>query len=96
MIESHSRDEEVAMSEPRAPVRKITISLPADLLAYADAQAARLCTSRSQFISQALAKLKARDQERLAAEGYGLYAGEARDFAEQSLQAVAEALDDGR
>jgi len=84
------------MTESRSPAQKITISLPADLLAYADAQAARLRTSRSQFISQALAQLKARDQERLAVEGYGFYADEARDFAEASIPAVAEALDDER
>ena len=84
------------MTESRSPAQKITISLPADLLAYADAQARRLRTSRSQFISQALAQLKVSEQERLAAEGYGFYADEARDFAEVSLQAFAEALDDER
>lgn len=82
------------MAESRSPVRKITISLPADLLAYADAQAALLRTSRSQFISQALAQLKTHDQERLAAEGYEFYADKVRDFTEISSQAVAEALDD--
>ena len=84
------------MAESRSPAQKITISLPADLLAYADAQAQRLRTSRSRFISQALAQLKVRDQERLATEGYGFYAAEARDFAEASIHAVAEALDNER
>ena len=84
------------MAESRSFARKITISLPADLLAYADAQAHRLRTSRSQFISQALAQLKASEQERLAAEGYAFYADEARDFGETSIHAVAEVLDDER
>ena len=84
------------MTESRSPAQKITVSLPADLLAYADTEAARLRTSRSQFISQALAQLRAADQERLAAEGYGFYAAEARDFSEASLHAVAETLDDER
>jgi metal-responsive CopG/Arc/MetJ family transcriptional regulator len=84
------------MTLSRPPAPKITISLPADLLAYADAQAHHLKTSRSQFISQALAQLKVRDQERLAAEGYGFYAVEAVDFAEASIHAVAETLDHER
>jgi len=84
------------MTLSRPPAPKITICLPADLLAYADAQARRLKTSRSQFISQALAQLKVSDQARLAAEGYGFYAAEASEFAEASIHAVAEALDDER
>ena len=84
------------MPESRSPAQKITISLPADLLAYADAQAHRLRTSRSRFISQALAQLKVSDEERLATEGYGFYASGAREFAEASTLAVAEALDDER
>ncbi len=69
------------MTLSRQPLHKITISVPADLLAYADAQARRLKTSRSQIISQALAQHKADDEERLAAEGYRFYAEEARAFA---------------
>jgi metal-responsive CopG/Arc/MetJ family transcriptional regulator len=84
------------MTLPRPPAQKITISVPADLLAYADAQARRLKTSRSHFISQALAQRKASDEERLAAEGYRFYADEARAFAEASAVAVAEAFDHER
>jgi metal-responsive CopG/Arc/MetJ family transcriptional regulator len=76
--------------------RKVTISLPADLLAYADAQAERRSTSRSQVISEALAARKAAEEEALAAEGYRYYAAEASAFAEASAEAVAEALGDGR
>jgi len=84
------------MTPSRPPVQKITISLPADLMAYADAQARRLGTSRSHFISLVLAQLQAADEERLAADGYRFYAEEASAFAEASTQAVAEALDHER
>jgi metal-responsive CopG/Arc/MetJ family transcriptional regulator len=74
-------------------VRKITVSLPSDLVDYADSRAARDQTSRSQVIGQALAEAQAREQARLAAEGYRFYAGEAIDFAEASAGAVAETMD---
>jgi metal-responsive CopG/Arc/MetJ family transcriptional regulator len=76
--------------------QKVTISLPADVLAYADAQASRKQISRSQVISQALADLKAAEEAALAAEGYRFYAAEASEFAESSAAAVAEAWDDVR
>lgn len=73
-------------------VCKITISVPLDLVKFADQQAVQLKTSRSQIISQALAEIKAREEERLAAEGYQFYALEASEFAAASAQAVAEAI----
>lgn len=84
------------MSPAPNTTRKVTISLPADVLAYADAQAERRNTSRSQVIAQALADLKVAEQEALAAEGYRFYAAEARAFDEASADAVAEAWDDER
>lgn len=74
--------------------QKITISLPGDLVAYIDQEAARTKTSRSQVISQALAQSRVRERERLAAEGYRFYAGEASEFAEASAAAVAQAWDE--
>jgi metal-responsive CopG/Arc/MetJ family transcriptional regulator len=74
-------------------VRKITISLPDNLVEFADRKAARLNISRSRLIAQALSEIKAEEEERLAAEGYQFYAQEASDFAEVSAFAVAEALD---
>ena len=74
-------------------VRKITISLPDNLVEFADREAARLNLSRSGLIAQALSEIKAEEEERLAAEGYQFYAQEASDFAEASTFAVAEALD---
>jgi metal-responsive CopG/Arc/MetJ family transcriptional regulator len=62
--------------------RKVTISLPSDLLAYADRRASRMRMSRSQVISQALAEAQDSEQMRLAAEGYCFYAGEAGEFAD--------------
>ena len=73
-------------------VRKVTISLPGDLLAYADRRASRMRVSRSQVIGQALAEAQDAEQLRLAAEGYTFYAGEAGEFAEASATAVAEAF----
>ncbi len=84
------------MTTARPPAQKVTISLPADLLAYADAHALRLNTGRSQFISMVLAQFRANAEEQLAAEGYQFYAAEAADFAEASAHAAAEALDHGR
>lgn len=72
--------------------RKITISLPGNLLEYADRRASRTRLSRSQVIGEALAEAQAQEQARLAVEGYRFYAGEASEFAEASAGAVAEAL----
>ena len=65
------------MSVPFEPVRKITIALPGELVEYADRQARRSRTNRSQVIGQALAQARARDQELLASQGYRFYAAEA-------------------
>lgn len=79
-----------------ANTRKITISLPAELVEFADHQASYNQTSRSQVIGQALAQVKAQNEQRLAAEGYEFYAQEAVEFATAIAQAVAEAIDNGR
>ena len=73
-------------------IRKVTISLPGDLLEYADRRAIRTRQSRSQVIGQALAEAQALEQTRLAVEGYRFYANESSEFAEASAPAVAEAL----
>jgi metal-responsive CopG/Arc/MetJ family transcriptional regulator len=74
-------------------VRKVTISLPEKLVEFADREAARLGTSRSRVIAQALADIEAQEEARLAAEGYRFYAREANEFAEASATALAEALE---
>ena len=74
-------------------VRKITISLPSNLVEFADREAVRLSISRSWVIAQALSEIKAEEEERLAAEGYQFYVQEASEFAAASAAAIAEALD---
>ena len=73
-------------------MRKITISLPGDLVEFADRIAEKTHTSRSQVIGQVLAELQTREQVRLAEEGYRFYASEAAEFAEASARAAIEAL----
>ncbi|MGD9050174.1 MAG: hypothetical protein PVF77_19130 [Anaerolineae bacterium] len=80
------------MSVESTSVRKITISLPENLVKFADREAARLSISRSRVIAQALSEIKAEEEERIAAEGYRFYAQEASQFAEASAAATAEAL----
>ena len=81
------------MSVEVTSVRKITISLPNNLVEFADREAARLSTSRSRVIAQALSEIKAEEEEKLAAEGYQFYAQEASEFAVASAAVIAEALD---
>lgn len=80
------------MSLSSTPYRKITISLAPELVDFADQEAERRRISRSELISQAIAVIKAREEERLAAEGYQFYAQEAEEFAESSATLVNEAL----
>ena len=70
--------------------RKVTVSLPEELVVYADRRADEGGINRSQVISQALAYMMASEEERLAAEGYAFYAAEAGEFAAASAQGVAE------
>jgi metal-responsive CopG/Arc/MetJ family transcriptional regulator len=81
------------MTSETTPVRKVTISLPADLVEFADHRAARLNISRSRLIARVLSELRATEAERLAVEGYRFYAQEATEFAQATAGAVAEALD---
>lgn len=71
--------------------RKITISLPHHLVDFADQYAQQINLNRSQVIGEALATIKAMEEERLAAEGYQFYAEESTDFTVASNKAVAEA-----
>ena len=79
------------MSAANPPIRKVTISLPADLVDFADHEAARLNISRSGVIAQALQEIQAAEEELLAAQGYRFYSRESGEFAEDSARAVAEA-----
>jgi metal-responsive CopG/Arc/MetJ family transcriptional regulator len=79
------------MSARNPPIRKVTISLPADLVDFADQQAVRLSISRSGVIAQALQEIQAEEEGLLAAEGYRFYSRESSEFAEDSASAAAEA-----
>lgn len=76
---------------PSVVMRKVTISLPLDLVEFADRAAQQAEISRSQVIGQALSEARARVERRLAEEGYRFYAGESVEFATASALAVAEA-----
>jgi metal-responsive CopG/Arc/MetJ family transcriptional regulator len=73
---------------------QVMISLPADLLRFADYQVERLGISRSQVISEALKQAKLVEEERLAMEGYLFYALEAKEFSKAVLGTAAEAIND--
>lgn len=77
-------------------LRRITVTLPEDLVFFADRQAQARRVSRSQVLSRALLMAKEAEQERLAAEGYRFYADEGSEFAAASARAVAEAVDRAR
>jgi metal-responsive CopG/Arc/MetJ family transcriptional regulator len=81
------------MARQALDVAKVTISLPRELLRYADRRASESGRSRSQVIGEAVAKLRARDVEESAREVYAFYAGESEEFAAASLKAVSEAVD---
>jgi len=73
-------------------MRKITVSLPQELVEFADMVAAAMRISRSKVIADAIAAQREREEAQLAAEGYRFYAQEASEFAAASLRAVSEVL----
>lgn len=83
------------MSGRASTMRKITVSLPQELVEFADTVAAAMEISRSKVIADAVAAQREREQARLAAEGYRFYAQEASEFAAASLGAVSEVLGHG-
>jgi hypothetical protein len=90
------------MAPPTARVRrgskmdggkaKVTLSISAELISFADAKAARLQRNRSQVVEELLAQDRAREEDELAAEGYRFFNSESVEFAQISLPAVSEAL----
>lgn len=72
-------------------LQRISITVPKELVRFADRQAEELNTSRSQVIVMALSSVKTSQEDRLAAEGYRFYSAEASEFAAASAEAVAEA-----
>ena len=80
------------MGTRTARMKKVTITLPEELVLYADRRADQSGTSRSQVISRALATLMLTEEEELAAEGYQFYAAEAETFAAMSGAASGAAI----
>jgi len=76
------------------PMRRITVSLPQELVEFADERAGKLSVSRSKVIAMALSQAKSQSEEQLAAEGYRFYAGESAEFAAASEEGVAAAWRD--
>ncbi len=74
--------------------RKVTISLPGELVSYADSLARERGSTRSAVISDLLEEKQKRERDELARHGYRFYAAEADEFAAASQAAVAEAIDD--
>jgi len=73
-------------------IRKVTVSLPRELLEYVDGKAALAREGRSRVIAEVLAAWRASEKDALAVEGYRFYAQETSEFAETSLPAVREAI----
>lgn len=77
---------------PTVATCKVTLTLDRDLVALADAKAAERQTTRNRVLREILAEWRLREREELAREGYEFYADGAREFAEASSKATAEAL----
>jgi len=71
---------------------KVTLSLPRELVEFADAKATERETSRSQIVTDALAALRAQDEDELAREGYAFYADESTEWAQATISAASEAF----
>ena len=79
-----------------AEKRKVTVSLAADVVAFADLRAARLHTTRSQVIEEALRATHEQERDELAREGYRFFSREAEDYAAATLRLAHEVLEDDR
>jgi metal-responsive CopG/Arc/MetJ family transcriptional regulator len=69
---------------------KVTISLPTELLQFADEQAEHAGTSRSQAIAEALRMAKRAERDRLMAAAFRFYADHDVELAEEGMAATNE------
>ncbi len=76
-------------------MRKVTVSIPNELVEFADRKAKKQKRSRSELISLLLADLKAKEEAQLAVEGYQFFAQEAIEFAQATSKATAEIMGNG-
>lgn len=74
--------------------KKVTVSLPEELVEYADRLALESSSSRSAVIADLLEWRRARVRDALAREGYAFYGDEAEEFAASTGSRVAEAVND--
>ena len=85
-------DQNGGMIMPLVNTKKVTISIPMELLLFTDFKASELGICRSQVIGDLIKHWRDRELDELAKEGYQFFAQEAEEFAESSATAVAEAL----
>jgi Arc/MetJ-type ribon-helix-helix transcriptional regulator len=71
-------------------MKKVTVSLPDDLLRFADERADQVGKSRSQVVAKALEILRRVERDRLMAEGYRFYEDLDVELAEADMAAVNE------
>jgi Arc/MetJ-type ribon-helix-helix transcriptional regulator len=71
-------------------MKKVTVSLPDDLLRFADERAGQVGKSRSQVVAKALEILRRVERDRLLAEGYRFFADLDVELAEADMAAVNE------
>lgn len=83
------------MARRALDLEKVTVTLPRELVRYADERAAERGVSRSEVVSEAVAQRRARDIDDLAREGYAFYREESSAFAEAVMGPVSEALNHG-
>jgi hypothetical protein len=82
------------MPAPDKTPRRVTLTLPACLIQYADCKAAELGVSRSQVVADVLSRACTCERNDLAAEGYRFYARDAEEFAADCLCACSQALEE--
>lgn len=75
-----------------AKTAKVTISLPLDLLKYADKMAEEQKTNRSQVISECIREIVKKKKEEELKEGYLAMAEEHKKFAALVFEAQREIL----
>ena len=73
-------------------VEKVTISLPRDMISFADKVASEEKISRSKVVSNCLSELARKHKIQLMEEGYKAMAKEHEQFAITSAEAASEVV----
>jgi len=71
---------------------KVTVSLPADLVAFADEVASKKHTTRSKVLSECLREYAAKKKIEEMKEGYLAMAEHQREFAESAFEIAGETI----